>query len=327
MKLTTQNLLEVMQLAVEFETDRGPLRAVDQVSFGLAPGESLAVLGESGSGKTVTALALMRLLDFVRAHVRGTVHFDGVDLLSLAEKDMRARRGRDIAMVFQEPATALNPVRSIGVQMAEVIRRHTDLTRRQAHVHAIDMLGRVGIAAPAERVTDYPHVLSGGIQQRVIIAMALACSPKLLIADEPTTALDVTTQAQVLEQMLRLCEELGTSLVLITHDLAVAAQSCSRTLVMYCGRIVEEAATTRLFKNPRHPYSAGLVASAPRIRDVALERLPLVPGRVPDMLDLPPGCDFAPRCDKASARCLRSAPVLEHTAAGAVACFHPEPEA
>ena len=317
-------LLEVEDLSVEFATETGVLRAVDRVSFGIDRGATLGIVGESGCGKSVTSLALMGLLPRPAGRVvGGSVRFEGVDLLGLDEARLRKLRGSEISMVFQEPLTALNPVYTIGRQIAEVARRHLGLSRTRARERAIEMLARVGIPLPDRRIDEYPHELSGGMRQRAMIAMALVCRPKLLIADEPTTALDVTTQAQVLEQIVTLQREFGTAVILITHDLGVVAETCRDALVMYCGEIVERSATGHLFNAPRHRYTQRLLEAMPRIRSRPLSRLPVIPGSVPEPDRLPQGCRFAPRCAHVGARCNVERPRLQRLGASDVACFHP----
>jgi oligopeptide/dipeptide ABC transporter ATP-binding protein len=319
-------LLRVRDLVVEFTTPHGAVRAVDNVSFDVFPNETIGLVGESGCGKTVTGLTLLRLIPMPPGRiVSGSIEFAGRDLAKISEKEMQAMRGRDISMIFQEPMTALNPVFTVGNQMIDILRRHKKLSARQARREAIDMLGTVGIPAPQKRIDEYPHQLSGGMRQRVMIAMALSCEPKLLIADEPTTALDVTTQAQVMEQIVKLQEQFRMSVVLVTHDLGVVAESCQRAIVMYCGSIIENAPIDALFARPRHPYTRGLLDSIPRLRDARLDELPIIPGTVPDLLALPEGCRFAERCDRAEERCARERPALETLSnrGERVACFNP----
>jgi len=319
-------LLRVRNLVVEFDTDQGVIRAVDGVSFDLQPGETMGLVGESGCGKTVTGLALLGLVPAPPGRiVSGSIEFLGRDLTNLAEAELRRIRGSEIAMIFQEPMTALNPVFRIGNQMMDVLRLHQGLTRRQARSAAIEMLAKVGIPDPDQRVDDYPHQLSGGMRQRVMIAMALSCGPKLLVADEPTTALDVTTQAQVLEQITKLQQEFGMAMILITHDLGVVAETCQKAIVMYCGSVVENSPIEALFHTPRHPYTAGLLASIPRVRDERLTELPVIPGMVPDLLHLPSGCRFADRCAKVTDQCLQKMPELQQLAKTQtlVACYEP----
>ena len=325
MRKGTEPLLKVRDLVVEFTTEQGTIRAVDSVSFDLYPTETLGLVGESGCGKTVTGLSVLRLIPSPPGRIAaGSIELDGRDLVSLSEREMRAIRGEDISMIFQEPMTALNPVFRVGSQMSDVLRRHQGLTSRQAWAAAAELLAKVGIPSPERRLRDYPHELSGGMRQRVMIAMALSCNPKLLIADEPTTALDVTTQAQVLEQILRLQEEFHMAVILVTHDLGVIAETCQRAIVMYCGKIVESGEVSKLFSAPRHPYTHGLLDSIPRIREERVTELPVIPGRVPDLSDVPPGCRFADRCPRATGACREQEPTLS-TAAGrtAAACFHP----
>ena len=318
-------VLRVCDLAVEFATEDGVVRAVDGVSFDVEANETLGLVGESGCGKTVTALSILRLIPMPPGRIAsGRIELNGRDLVPLPDAEIQAIRGRNISMIFQEPMTALNPVFTIGSQMTDVLRRHRSLTRRQARAAAAELLGKVNIPAPETRLNDYPHQLSGGMRQRVMIAMALSCSPQLLIADEPTTALDVTTQAQVLEQIRALQAEFRMAVILVTHDLGVVAETCRRALVMYCGSIVESGDTAELFSRPRHPYTAGLLASIPRIRRERLPDLPVIPGRVPDLLNLPQGCRFADRCSRVQTKCRQERPVLSTVSAGgAVACHFP----
>ena len=320
----TRPLLSVRDLVVEFSTERGVVRAIDGVSFDILPGETLGLVGESGCGKSVTSLAILGLIPSPPGRiVSGSIRLQGRELTGLSEADYRHIRGKEISMIFQEPMTALNPVFSIATQMTDVLMRHQGMSRRQARNRAIEMLALVGIPAPAKRIDEYPHQMSGGMRQRVMIAMALSCNPRLLLADEPTTALDVTTQAQVLEQMVKLQEELGTAVVLVTHDLGVVAEACDRAVVMYAGRVVEEAPIRCLFEQPRHPYTEGLLKSIPRIREEKLPELPTIPGSVPDLLHLPPGCRFGDRCYKADETCHAKEPALELRGDIAVACHHP----
>jgi oligopeptide/dipeptide ABC transporter ATP-binding protein len=304
-------LLQVRDLRTHFFTEDGVVRAVDGVSFELAAGETLAVVGESGSGKSVTSLSILRLVATPPGRiVGGEVRFRGTDLLRLPESGMRAIRGREISMIFQEPMTSLNPVFSCGDQVAEVVELHERLPRRAARARAIEMLGLVGIPAPEQRADEYPHQLSGGMRQRVMIAMALACRPAVLIADEPTTALDVTIQAQILELLDRLRRELGMAVLLVTHNLGVVAESADRVVVMYAGQVVEQAGVRALFRRTLHPYTAGLLASLPRL-GVEQQRLRAIPGTVPDPADFPSGCRFHPRCPLAQDRCRAEMPPLQ----------------
>jgi peptide/nickel transport system ATP-binding protein len=323
-------VLDVEGLRTELRTGRGVIKAVDGVSFALDRGETLAIVGESGCGKSMTALSIMRLVPEPPGRiVGGSVKLDGQDLLRLDDEAMRAVRGNDVSMIFQEPMTSLNPVLSIGSQISEAVRLHQDLPKSAAMDKAVDMLRRVRIPEPAQRAREYPHQLSGGMRQRAMIAMALACNPKVLIADEPTTALDVTIQAQILDLILSLQQELGTAIILITHDLGVVAETARRVIVMYAGRKIEEAEVERLFAAPQHPYTNGLLASIPRLALVAGEsshgshRLKEIPGMVPSLADLPPGCAFAPRCSFADERCRREFPPYEQKRPGHwAACWH-----
>jgi peptide/nickel transport system ATP-binding protein len=319
-----QPVLDVRDLSVRFETDEGTTHAVDRMSFSLAPGEVLGIVGESGCGKSVTSMALLRLLP-PSAQVSGQVIFDGVDLLQTPVAHLRRLRGREISFVFQEPMTSLNPVFSVGRQIAEVLRRHLGLSRREARERAVELLDLVHIPAPRRRVGEYPHQLSGGMRQRVMIAMALACDPKILIADEPTTALDVTIQAGILDLMRELRERLGTAIILITHNLGVVADIADRVVVMYAGRKVEEAPVLDLFRDPQHPYTIGLLGAVPR---AGVARLQEIPGRVPSLADLPQACLFAARCARADALCVAAQPELVEVGEGhTVACIRPGREA
>jgi len=311
-------LLVVDGLQTYFDLRHSVVKAVDGVSFALAPHETLAIVGESGCGKSITALSLMRLVPDPPGRIAGgSVKLDGVDLLTLDEETMRGVRGKDIAMIFQEPMTSLNPVLTIGSQIAEVLLLHEQINRQQAREKAVDMLRLARIPEPEQRAREYPHQLSGGMRQRAMIAMALACNPKVLIADEPTTALDVTIQAQILDIILDLQRKLGTAIILITHDLGVVAETAQRVIVMYAGRKVEEAPVNELFARPQHPYTHGLMASIPRLAlmrgegAVAAARLQEIPGMVPALTDLPEGCVFAPRCAHAQDRCRRAYPAYE----------------
>ena len=307
-------LLQVTELSVEFLTESGPALVVDRVSFGVAPGEMIGIVGESGSGKTVTSLAVMRLVPSPPGRiVSGSVMFDDRDLLTLSLAQMRDVRGDDIAMVFQDPMTSLNPVFTIGTQLVDTIRLHRRMTKDEAKARAVDLLDMVGIPDPQARVKDYPHQLSGGMRQRALLALALSCEPRLLIADEPTTALDVTVQAQILDLLRSLQAKLGMAVILVTHDLGVIADICSRVVVMYAGQVVEEASVEELFAHPRHPYTEGLLAAIPQLAEPD-ERLVAIPGVVPDPTEMPTGCRFHPRCPYAIPEC-SSAPV-ELRAAG-----------
>jgi peptide/nickel transport system ATP-binding protein len=308
-------VLDVKGLQTVFFTNSGLFRAVDEVSFAVHRGETLAIVGESGCGKSVTALSVMRLVpDPPGRIIGGSVMLEGIDLLGLDEAQMRAIRGNRISMIFQEPMTSLNPVMRIGDQITEAVRLHRPMTRKDAWKQAVEMLRLVRIPVPEQRALEYPHQLSGGMRQRAMIAMALACRPALLIADEPTTALDVTIQAQILALVLELQKELGMGLILITHDLGVVAQTAQRVIVMYAGKKVEEADVETLFANPRHPYTRGLMASIPTVPlpgAKADARLVEIPGMVPSLTRLPKGCAFAPRCTLAIPRCHEEYPPLQ----------------
>jgi peptide/nickel transport system ATP-binding protein len=317
------DLLQVSGLATWFYTRQGIVKAVDDVEFSVAASETLAIVGESGCGKSMTALSLMRLIpDPPGRIVAGSIKLADRDLLQLTEKEMRGVRGNDISMIFQEPMTSLNPVMTIGRQIGEALILHRDMDKKAAMARAIEMLDLVKIPAPAQRAREYPHQLSGGMRQRVMIAMALACNPKVLIADEPTTALDVTIQAQILELIVELQREFGTAVILITHDLGVVAETAHRVIVMYAGRKVEEAEVGELFAKPLHPYTQGLMASIPRLdllrgADKAdTDRLQEIPGIVPPLFALPKGCAFAARCPKVTDICRRERPVYEQKRPG-----------
>ena len=288
-------LLEVNELYTSFHTRDGVVRAVDGISFHVDAGEIMGLVGESGCGKSVTSLSIMRLVANPGRIDSGEVLFDGTDLLKIPDGDMRKIRGDRISMIFQQPQSSLNPVWDVGSQIEEVLRIHRGMADKAARARAADLLKMVGIPDPERRLKAYPHEMSGGMAQRVMIAMALACEPELLIADEPTTALDVTIQAQILDLMRRLRDELGTAIVLITHDLGVVAEMCDRVAVMYAGEIVEHTDVTSLFRDPKHPYTRGLIGSIPVV-GAAIEELAVIPGSVPNLIDLPPGCRFAPRC-------------------------------
>src|SRR5690348_469736 len=316
------DLLEVEDLGTWFYTRQGIVKAVDGVNFGVASGETLAIVGESGCGKSMTALSLMRLIPNPPGRiVSGTVKLGGRDLLKLSEEEMRKVRGNEISMIFQEPMTSLNPVMTIGKQITEALILHRDLDKKAAWKRAIDMLDLVKIPEPQQRAKEYPHQLSGGMRQRAMIAMALACNPKVLIADEPTTALDVTIQAQILDIILDLQNKLGTAVILITHDLGVVAETAQRVIVMYAGRKVEEAPVEELFARPQHPYTHGLMASIPRLplmrgETAEVERLEEIRGTVPALSNLPPGCVFAPRCPHAIEICRAQYPDYEEKRPG-----------
>jgi peptide/nickel transport system ATP-binding protein len=312
---TEATVLEVKNLQTVFFTASGLFRAVDDVSFTVGRGETLAIVGESGCGKSVTALSIMRLVpDPPGRIVGGSVTLEGTDLLGVSDAEMRRIRGNRISMIFQEPMTSLNPVMRIGDQITEVVQLHRSMTNKQAWAQAVEMLRLVRIPEPERRAHEYPHQLSGGMRQRAMIAMALACRPVLLIADEPTTALDVTIQAQILALIVDLQKTLGTGLILITHDLGVVAQTAQRVIVMYAGKKVEEASVDALFENPKHPYTRGLMASMPAVISLGAKedvRLNEIPGMVPSLTNLPPGCAFAPRCALAIDRCRAEYPPLQ----------------
>jgi peptide/nickel transport system ATP-binding protein len=316
-------LLAVRDLVTEFAGDDGAVRAVDGVSFELAPKTTLGVVGESGSGKSVTALSIMRLVAPPGRIAGGSIRFAGKDLLALPEREMRALRGNRIAMVFQEPMTSLNPVMTVGAQVAEAVRVHEHKSAKLARAAAVALFDLVGIPHPTTSVDAYPHQLSGGMRQRVMIAMALACKPDLLIADEPTTALDVTIQAQILELLARLQRELGMAVLFITHDLGVVAETCDEVVVMYAGRVVERAAASVLLATPRHPYTAALLASIPRDDAPPHSRLPEFAGVVPAAHALPPGCKLADRCPRVQERCRSDEPSLVELGASRVRCYFP----
>ena len=318
-------LLEVENLQTHFRTPDGVIRAVDGISFAVEAGETVAIVGESGCGKSVTANSILRLVPQPPGKIGGAIRFQGRDLLKLSERAMREVRGNDISMVFQEPMTSLNPVLTIGRQIAEPLRLHQGLSRESVEQRVVEMLGLVGIAEPRRRAREYPHQLSGGMRQRVMIAMALACRPKLLIADEPTTALDVTIQAQILSLMADLKQRFGSAIILITHDLGVVAEIAKRVMVMYAGRKVEEAPVAELFRSPRHPYTRGLLSAVPKLGSSLVDaqtRLAEIPGVVPSLKQRIAGCVFASRCALAADLCRRVAPALEEKAPAHFAACH-----
>jgi peptide/nickel transport system ATP-binding protein len=323
-------LLEVDNLQTHFRTPDGIVRAVDGVSFAVASGETVAIVGESGCGKSVTANSILRLIPQPPGRIAGSIRFEGIDLLTLSERKMSDIRGNRISMIFQEPMTSLNPVLTVGLQIAETLRVHQRLGRAAGDKRAVEMLDLVGIAEPARRAREYPHQLSGGMRQRVMIAIALACNPKLLIADEPTTALDVTIQAQILDLMADLKRRVGAAIILITHDLGVVAEIAERVIVMYAGRKVEEAPVRALFGAPLHPYTQGLIKAVPRLgRSLAggTGRLAEIPGVVPSLKERIVGCAFASRCSAAHDVCRRIAPAIEEKAPGHFAACHFAPRA
>lgn len=303
-------LLEVKDLVTEFPTRKGVVKAVDGVTFGVDAGETLAVVGESGSGKSVTSLSIMRLLQEPGHIASGSITFNGEDLLALSEHEMEGVRGGKIAMIFQEPMTSLNPVYRVGDQIVEAIRIHTDLDKKAAWERAVEALRVVGIPSPEDRAHDYPHQMSGGMRQRVMIAMALSCNPRLLIADEPTTALDVTIQAQILDLIYKLREEYNMGVLLITHDLGVVSEVADRVVVMYCGQVVEQSPVEQLFEKPLHPYTLGLLNSIPRLENDDNEHLYMIRGQVPNPLSMPKGCPFSDRCDRCMDVCRERRPHL-----------------
>jgi peptide/nickel transport system ATP-binding protein len=319
-------LLEVKELHTEFRTGAGVVHAVDGISYTVDPGETVAIVGESGSGKSVSALSILRLIPDPPGRVTGgQVMFDGRDLMGLSEEQMRRVRGGDIGMVFQEPMTSLNPVLTIGRQITETLEQHRGMDRAAADRRAVELLGLVGIADANRRLEQYPHQLSGGMRQRIMIAIALACDPKMIIADEPTTALDVTIQAQILELMADLKRKVGAAIVLITHDLGVVAEVAERVMVMYAGRKVEEASVGKLFRAPRHPYTQGLLGAVPKLGSSltgVATKLAEIPGVVPSLKERIPGCVFASRCPLATELCREVAPALEAKAPGHVAACH-----
>lgn len=318
-----EKILEVKNLTTSFKTERGVMNAVQGVSFHVDKGEILGLVGESGCGKSVTSQSIMRLYDEKRlASYQGEILFDGVNLLSLPEKKMQAVRGKDIAMVFQDSLSALNPVFTCGNQIMEALMIHQKLPKQEARERAIEMLRLVGIPSPETRVDQYPHELSGGMRQRVMIACALSCHPKLLIADEPTTALDVTIQAQIMELIVELNQKLDMGVILITHDLSVVAETCSRVAVMYLGQIVEEADVFSLFEHPQHPYTKGLLRSIPTMHGERRERLFIIEGTVPLLSQIPEGCRFCPRCPYAEEGCSKAMPELQSVSSTQkVRCF------
>ncbi|HEY8371128.1 MAG TPA: ABC transporter ATP-binding protein [Pseudonocardiaceae bacterium] len=317
-------LLEVRDLTVVFRRKgEPPFTAVDGVSFDVEPGQTVGLVGESGCGKSVTSLAIMGLLPQRGTEVSGSVRFEGTELLSLSPRQMRDRRGRDLGMVFQDPLSSLNPVIPIGIQVTEVLERHRGMPRKQAMVEAADLLSKVGIPDPRRRLNEYPHQLSGGMRQRALIAIALACRPRLLIADEPTTALDVTIQAQILALLSELVRDTGTALIMITHDLGVVAGLCDEVNVLYGGRVVERASRRELFGHPRHPYTHGLLASIPRLDAPRGQRLKPIRGSVADNIPWSTGCAFAPRCPNALDDCFHRAPEVVEEDGRLLRCHNP----
>ena len=324
-------ILEVKDLKTYFYTRNGVVQAVDDVSFYMNEGETLGIVGESGSGKTITALSLMKLIPHPGKITQGsiTLHSDAgeTDLASLSERQMADIRGNKIGMIFQEPMTSLNPVLTIGYQLMEPLKLHLRMNDEQARKQAVDLLKRVGIPAPADRLNDYPHQFSGGMRQRVMIAMAIACSPLILIADEPTTALDVTIQAQILDLIRKMNSDLGVGVLFITHDLGVVAELCQRVIVMYAGQIIEEAPIDELFNRPAHHYTVGLLRSVPKLGANVKERLVPMKGLPPDLLNPPKGCRFQPRCPARQAKCAETPPLAPIGPRHLVACWFPEEHA
>lgn len=318
-----QDLLKVQDLEISIFTKSGPVRAVDGISYSIKKGETLGIVGESGCGKSLTSFAVMRLLTSPCHVTKGRVEFSGESLLNLSEERMRQYRGHRVAMIFQEPMTALNPVLTIGMQIVEQIQAHKKVSTKEASERAIELLKLVGIPSPEKRVENYPHQMSGGMRQRAMIAMALSCDPELLIADEPTTALDVTIQAQILELLMELKEKNGMAIQFITHDLGVISEVADRVIVMYAGKIVEEAPVDEIFNNPKHPYTKGLIASVPTLEG-KVDRLRTIEGTVPSLTEMPKGCRFQNRCPNAEADCMNQAPDLISIDSGHdLACYHP----
>lgn len=319
-----EQLLEIQELSTFFKTERGKVQALRNISFHVEKGEILGIVGESGCGKSVTSQSILRLYDEKSlVEYDGTIHFEGQNLLNLPAKEMQKIRGNNISMVFQDPLSSLDPVYTIGSQIAQVLKIHKKISKKEALEKAIELLKLTGIPSPEKRVHQYPHQLSGGMQQRVMIAMALACEPKLLIADEPTTALDVTIQAQILELIQELNQKLNMGIMLITHDLGVVAEVCTRVIVMYLGQIVEEADVKSLFKNPLHPYTKGLIQSIPQIDGNRSEDLFVIKGNVPSLENAPTGCGFSTRCPFASEKCHQQNPeLMSHNEGQKVRCWH-----
>lgn len=320
-------ILRVIDLSTSFKTEKGYLKAINGVSFDVSAGEIVGIVGESGCGKSVTMQSIMQLYDGKGDLVKytGSIEFEGKDLIALKESEMRKRRGKDIAMIFQDSLSALDPVYTIGEQIDESLRLHTKLSAKERKNKAIHLLTLVGINEPEKRLTQYPHEISGGMRQRIMIAIALSCDPSLLIADEPTTALDVTIQAQIIDLLRSLNDKLKMSVILITHDMAVVSQLCERVIVMYLGQVAEEADVNTLFDMPMHPYTRGLIRSIPSVTGDKPHRLYMIPGTVPLLSQIPKGCRFAPRCPFACEKCRNEMPLLREVAAGhKVRCWYPQ---
>jgi oligopeptide/dipeptide ABC transporter ATP-binding protein len=315
------DLLDIQGLTTHFLTRSGVIKAVDNLSLRLRKGRVLGLVGESGCGKTVTALSILNLVPYPGKIMSGKIYFEGQNLLDLSGEEMRAIRGAKISMIFQEPMTALNPVFTVGNQIAEVLTSHQVITKQQARNAAIELLRSVGIPSPEKRVDEYPHQLSGGMRQRVMIAMAIACKPALILADEPTTALDVTIQAHILELLGNIQADMGMAMILVTHDLGLIAERAHEVAVMYAGRIVEQAGTGELFANPQHPYTRGLMASIPKPGEEGRRRLRTIPGSVPRLHDLPKGCTFSPRCDMKTGKCESEPELVEVKPGHLVRCW------
>jgi len=317
-----ETLLEIVNLKVHFDTEDKRVTAVDDVSFTVNNGEIVGVVGESGCGKSVTSESILRLLDEKHTNYEGEIRFNGRNLLSLSPKKMREIRGNDIAMIFQDPMSSLNPVYTVGNQIQEALMLHQNLSKAEARMKAIEMLKLTGIPAPEKRIDEFPHQLSGGMRQRVMIAMALSCNPSLLIADEPTTALDVTTQSQILDLIKSLKDEFNMGTIIITHDLGIVAEICSKVVVMYLGQVIEEADVSSIFETPLHPYTQGLLKSIPHMEGNRNEKLYVIKGKVPTLNQVPPGCRFAPRCEFATEKCKVSAPILESYGERKIRCWN-----
>lgn len=323
--MSNKELLKVKNLSISFATEKGRVTAVDQISFHVEPGETVGVVGESGCGKSVTSESILRLHDEKKTRYTGEILYKGKNLLSLSMKEMQRMRGNEISIVFQDPMSSLNPVFTIGNQIVESIMLHQKLSRKDAYEKTIEMLRLTGISSPEKRVNEYPHELSGGMRQRVMIALSLACEPELLIADEPTTALDVTTQAQILDLINDLKQKFNMGTILITHDLGVVAEVCTRVVVMYLGQIIEETDIKSLFETPLHPYTRGLLKSIPQLDGDRTKKLHVIPGKVPTLHHLPIGCRFAERCNYADSKCSQQEPDFQVLASGhRVKCWHYE---